>query len=242
MRLIRRYAAGLALVALPALPAAGHAQSDRSFDNSWFWGISGGSMLYWTAQNSHALAPSIGLDWLITRRHFALLLGLDQTFFTGHNLPYSEVGREYADTTYTSYQDIAYGAAATVHNSRHLQAAFLAIPWSGPIRPYAGLGISANFVEGTVMSSTPPVYGSNAALWFPTYYADTYRNDAADWITPLIVVGVQGQLAGRIALFGQVQLLPTNAPQGDPHFLTNQAFFMFKAGVRINAVSAIGSF
>src|SRR5580704_2603791 len=106
MRLTRRYAAGLALLVLPALPAKGQAQADH-FDNSWFWGVNAGSMLYWTAQSNHALAPSIGLDWLITRRHFALLVGLDQTFFTGHNLPYTEVGREYADTTYTSYQDVS---------------------------------------------------------------------------------------------------------------------------------------
>jgi hypothetical protein len=242
MRLIRRYAAGLALLALPALPAAGHAQSDRSFDNSWFWGINGGSMLYWTAQNSHALAPSIGLDWLITRRHFALLVGIDQTFFTGHNLPFTNVGRYYTDTTYVAFRDIAYGAAATVHNSRHLQAAFLAVPWSGPIRPYGGLGLSVNFVEGTVMSSSPPPYGTNAALWFPTYYSDTYRNDAAEWVTPMIIAGVQGQLAGRVSLFGQVKLLPTSAPEGDPRLFTNQAFFMFQAGVRINATSAIGNF
>jgi hypothetical protein len=242
MRLIRRFAAGVALLAVPALPAVGHAQStDRLFDNSWFWGINGGTMAYWTSQTSHSQAPSIGLDWLITRRHFALLVGLDQTFFTGHNLQYTETGRYYADTTFTTYNDVAYGATATVHNSRHLEAAFLAFPWSGRIRPYGGLGISANFVEGTVMSSTPPAYG-NAAQWFPTYYADTYRNDAAEWITPLIVVGIQAQLVNRISIFGQAKIMPTSAPEGDPHFLTNQAFFMFQAGLRINALSAIGDF
>src|SRR5579864_7637343 len=241
MRMIRRYAAGFALLALPALPATGHAQADH-FDNSWFWGINAGSMLYWTAQNSHALAPSIGLDWLITRRHFALLVGLDQTFFNGHNLPYTDVGRAYSDTTFTTFKDVAYGAAATVHNSRHVQAAFLAVPWTGPVRPYGGLGISANFVEGTSTSSVPPAYGSNPVLWYPNYYQDTYRTDAAEWITPMVIDGVQGQLAGRLAIFGQVKLLPTNSPQGDPHFFTNQAFFMFQAGIRINAVSSIGNF
>ena len=129
-----------------------------------------------------------------------------------------------------------------MHNSRHIQAAFLAVPWSGSVRPYGGLGVSLNHVEGTVMSSSPPAYGSNAALWFPTYYTDTYRDDAADWVTPMIIAGVQGQLGGRVALYGQVKLLPTNSPEGDPRFFTNQGFFMFQAGVRINAVSAIGNF
>lgn len=241
MRLIRRFATGLALLAVPMLPTVGHAQSDAQFDNSWFWGLNGGSMVYWTSQVSHAAAPTIGLDWLITRRHYALMVGLDQTFFTGHNLSYTEVGRYYADTTFTTYQDIAYGATATVHNSRHLEAALLAFPWSGRVRPYIGGGISANFVEGTIMTSAAPTYGS-ADQWFPTYYQDTYRDQAANWITPLIVLGVQAQVIGRLWLYGQAKLFPTSAPQGNPQFFTNQGFFMFQAGLRINALSSIGNF
>ena len=125
----------------------------------------------------------MSLDWLITRTHFALYMGFDQSFFTANNLTYTDVGRFYTDTTLTNFRNIEYYAQAHVRNSRHLQAALMAFPGSGHLRPYAGLGISANFVQGSVTTSAPPAL-LPAGQWFPNFYEDQFRLQAADWISP----------------------------------------------------------
>ena len=116
MRLLRSLTAGLALLVL--VPVAGRAQEGRLFNDSWFWGLGGGTQTYWTSSVAHAAAPTVSLDWLITRTHWALLLGFDQAFFTAQNMNFTNVGRLYSDTTYTNYRDIAYYAQASARNSR----------------------------------------------------------------------------------------------------------------------------
>src|SRR5215469_11032808 len=97
MRPIRSLTTGLALSVL--LPVAGQAQQGRLFDNSWFWGAGAGTLTYWTSTTSHAEAPSLSLDWLITRQHFAVMVEFEQAFFVAHNLSYVDVGRFYKDTS-----------------------------------------------------------------------------------------------------------------------------------------------
>jgi hypothetical protein len=235
MRLNRSLMTGLTLVAL--VPAAGRAQEGHLFNNSWFWGAGGGALTYWTATTAHAQAPTVSLDWLITRTHFALYMGFDQSFFTANNLTYTDVGRFYTDTTLTNFRNIEYYAQARVRNSRHLQAALMAFPGSGHLRPYAGLGISANFVQGSVTTSAPPAL-LPAAQWFPNFYEDQFRLEAADWISPVVIAGLQAQLS-RFSVYGQAKLFPGNAPQYHQRFFTDQGFFMLQAGVRINFLSAL---
>jgi hypothetical protein len=238
MRLNRSLTTGLVLLALA--PTAARAQEGRLFNNSWFWGVGGGTLTYWTATTAHAQAPTVSLDWLLTRTHVALYLAFDQTFFTANNLTYTDVGRLYKDTTLTNFNNVSYYAQARVRNSRHLQAAMLAFPWHGHIRPYGGIGISANFVQGSVTTSPPPAL-TPARQWFPNFYEDQFRMQAADWITPVLMGGVQAQLS-RFSVYGQAKLFPTSAPQFHQRFFTDQAFFMLQAGIRVNASSAIGSF
>lgn len=238
MRLNRSLFAGLTLLALA--PTVGRAQEGRLFNNSWFWGVGGGALTYWSSTTAHAQAPTVSLDWLITRTHWALYLGADQAFFHAKNLTYTEVGRLYTDTTLTNFKDVSYFAQAQVRNSRHIQAAFMAFPGHGHLRPYAGVGVSANFVQSAEMTSTPPAL-TPAAQWFPNYYGDTYRLQASEWVSPLVILGLQAQLS-RFSVFGQAKLFPMDAPQFQPRFFTDQAFFMLEAGIRINASTAIGSF
>ncbi len=241
MRLIRRLTAGLAL--LPLVATAGHAQSGRLFDNAWFWGLSGGSLTYWTSATAHETAPLVGIDWMITRKHFGLLIDLDQAFFTASNVSYTNVGRFYTDTTFTTSRDYAYGAVARIRDSRHLQAAFVAFPTSGHIKPYVGLGISANFVQGLVTTSAapgPPQAVSSPNQWQPDFYGEQYREEAADWVTPVILVGLQAQLS-RFSIFGEAKVFPNDATPEFPHLFTDQAFYILRAGIRINALSAIGN-
>jgi hypothetical protein len=233
MRLIRSLTTGLALVVL--LPIAARAQQGRLFNNSWFWGVGAGTLTYWTATSSHSEAPSLSIDWLITRSHMALLVGFDQTFFTAHNLTYTDVGRLYKDTTLTNFTDIAYYAQSKVRNSRHLTASLMAFPGHGPIRPYVGIGISANFVQGSVTTSAPPAL-TPAAQWFPTYFGSQYRDQAADWVSPVITAGLQMQLS-RFSVYGQAKLFPLSSHQYNPYFFTDQGFVELQAGIRVNVAS-----
>jgi hypothetical protein len=238
MRLNRSLCAGLTFLALA--PTVGKAQEGRLFNNSWFWGLGGGTLTYWTSTTAHSQAPTVSLDWLITRTHWALYLGADQSFFTAKNLTYTEVGRLYTDSTLTNFNNVSYYAQASVRNSRHIEGALMAFPGHGILRPYAGIGISGNFVQGAIMTSTPPAL-TPASLWFPQYYQDTYRLQASEWISPLAILGLQAQLS-RFSVYGQAKLFPQDAGQYTPRFFTSQAFFMLQAGIRINASSAIGTF
>jgi hypothetical protein len=233
MRQIRSLTIGLALIA--AMPVAGRAQQGRLFNNSWFWGVGGGTLTYWTSTTAHANAPSVSLDWLVTRTHMALLVGFDQTFFTAHNLTYTDVGRFYKDTTLTNYYDVAYYAQATIRNSRHITASLMAFPGHGHLRPYAGVGLSVNFLQGSVTTSAPPAV-SPARQWFPNYYGTQYRDQAADWVSPVITAGVQAQLS-RFSVYGQAKLFPISYNQYAPYFFTDQGFVMLQAGIRVNVAS-----
>ncbi len=240
MRLLRRLTAGLAL--LPLVATAGHAQSGRLFDNSWFWGVSGGSLTYSTSATAHKSAPLLGLDWLFTRRHFGLMLGFEQAFFKAQNLSYTNVGRLYLDTTYTKFQDYAFGATGRVTNSRHIQAAFVVFPTTGHFKPYAGLGVSANFVQGLTTTSAfpgPPHAVVQASQWQPGFFGEQFRQEAADWVSPVLLLGAQAQLS-RFSVFGEAKVFGNDNNPGSPHLFTDQAFYVLRAGIRINALSAIG--
>jgi hypothetical protein len=233
MRLIRSLTTGLALVVL--LPVAGRAQQGKLFNNSWFWGVGAGTLTYWTSTTAHAEAPSVSLDWLITRSHMALLVGFDQTFFNSHNVTYTDRGRLYQDTTLTNFYDVAYYAQATIRNSRHITASLMAFPGHGPIRPYVGVGISANFVQGSVTTSAAPNL-SPAAQWFPNYYGTQFRDQAANWVSPIVTAGLQLQLS-RFSVYGQGKLFPISNNPYAPYFFTDQGFFELQAGIRVNVAS-----
>ena len=162
MRLNRSLFAGLTLLALA--PTVGRAQEGRLFNNSWFWGLGGGTLTYWTSTTAHSQAPTVSLDWLITRTHWALYLGADQSFFSANNLTYTEVGRLYTDSTLTNFNNVSYYAQAHVRNSRHIQGALMAFPGHGILRPYAGLGISGNFGTDAVFAVVPAILPGHLPL------------------------------------------------------------------------------
>jgi len=69
----------LALVALT--PTVSAAQSNRLFENAWFWGAKAGLMNFSTGIENKT-APLIGAEWLITRSKAGLYLSAEQAFFT----------------------------------------------------------------------------------------------------------------------------------------------------------------
>jgi len=237
MRLNRGLLSGLASLAL--LPAVGHAQAPGSnFSNSWFWGVSGGMMTYWTTSVAHAQAPTVGIEWLITRKHTALYVGVDQSFFKTTGATFQNVGLQFADSTLaqSTASNWQFSQLATVHNSRHLNLALMGFPGSGPIRPYAGVGISLNFVQNAVIASNYPNSSGDPAgppaFWFPGYYRNQYLDQSAYWVSPLFMAGLQIQVS-RFSLFGQAKVMTTDSR----HLFSDGAFFNLQAGARYNVAT-----
>ena len=237
MRLNRGFLSGLASLAL--IPAVGLAQQPGSnFTNSWFWGVSGGMLTYWTTSVAHAQAPSVGMEWLITRKHTALYVGFDQSFFKTTGVNFQNVGLQFADSSLNTgtASNWGYSQAATVHNSRHLEAALMGFPGSGPIRPYLGVGISMNFVQNAVITGAYPNASgdpaASSAYWFPGYYGNQYLDQSAYWVSPLVMAGLQIQVS-RFSVFGQAKVMTTDSR----HMFTDGAFFNLQAGVRYNVAT-----
>jgi hypothetical protein len=237
MRLNRGILSGLASLAL--LPAVGHAQAPGSnFTNSWFWGVSGGMMTYWTTNVAHAQAPTVGIEWLITRKHTGLYVGFDQSFFKTTGATFQNVGLQFGDSTLSTSNasNWGFGQAVAIHNSRHINLALMGFPGSGPIRPYAGIGVSMNFVQNAVITGAYPNQSGDPAgkpaYWFPGYYANQYLDQSAYWVSPMFMVGLQVQVS-RFSLFGQAKVMTTDSR----HLFSDGAFFNLQAGARYNVAT-----
>jgi opacity protein-like surface antigen len=236
MRLNRGLLPGLASLAL--LPALAQAQPGSNFNNSWFWGVNGGMLTYWTANLAHAQAPSVGVEWLITRKHIGLYIGFDQTFFKTQGTSFTNIGLQFADSTLNTgtAENVAFNQAITIHNSRHIDLAFLGFPGSGPIRPYAGVGIGVNFVQNATITGAAPassgIPDAPQQFWDPGYYGNQYLDQSAYWVSPLIMAGLQIQVS-RISVFGQAKVYTTDSR----HLFTDGAFFNLQAGVRYNVAT-----
>ena len=218
MRFVRSLLAVGALGALAALaPRAAHAQTDREFENSWFWGVKSGVMQFWTSDVNHAPAPLVGLDMLITRRNVGLNLAIDQSFF-------DESGQypEY------DFDGVSLGTQgrARIQDMRRYSASIMAFPKRyGTLRPYAGVGFGLNVIQKAESIESDP-----------SADADQSVEDVRTRGALLLTGGVQGQYR-RVALFGQATLMPAKSrfffSQGETVFL--------EFGVRYNIGSSRAS-
>jgi hypothetical protein len=235
MRLTRSLATGLASLALLPAIAFAQEQSGRLFQNSWFWGASAGVQTFWTTAVAHQQAPTFGLEWLITQKHTALYVSIEESIFHQTGLKYGVLGRQYKDSTLTTYFDVPYNTTTPVRNARQLDLAFMAFPGNGPIRPYAGLGVAFNWVQGSNDNGPVPSgtqYGP-ATYWNPYAYGSQYRDDWANFIDPLLILGVQIQVS-RFSVFGQGKVQATN----NNHAFNGQAIYELQAGIRFNVSAA----
>jgi outer membrane protein W len=233
MRLTRSLVSGLASLAL--LPAAAAAQQGHLFDNSWFWGVNGGVSTFWTQYVAHTQAPTVGIEWLLTRTHTGLYVAYNQSFLKGGvSGEYQNAGKNYTDSTYTTYNTLSYNDSTPIHSVRQLDLALMGFPTSGKIRPYAGVGISVVWVQTQQNVVYPTGYSSVFPLtyWDPTAYGTSFRDQASDWVGALFIVGVQAQLS-RFSIYGQAKATTV----GTGHLLTNGAYYTVQAGVRVNVAS-----
>jgi hypothetical protein len=214
MRSMGRLTTGLALLSL--LPAVAAAQEARPFTDSWFWGIKGGAMTVETPFES-SVAPTVGVDWLITRTRAGLYMSVEQGFFE------DQFGTVFDGSSASGMRDVS------LKNFRRASFALMAFPkpW-GSVRPYAGLGLALNLVQ-----KARPI-GSFDDLDSMAEVAERVE-DRRSRTSVLFTGGVQG-MAGPVNLFAQATAMPTGSG-----FLLNGAdsMYLLEAGVRFNVGSAI---
>ncbi|MGH7653286.1 MAG: hypothetical protein ACREN6_01360 [Gemmatimonadaceae bacterium] len=203
-------------------PAAGHAQSaSRPFADSWYWGVFGGVTNFATTPGSgnlHTTAPTVGIDWMLTREKFALNIFANQSYFS----------------TTSSVADVNGSGPLPVGINDMRQVGFslmLFTPEIKMIKPYVSLGYSFNFVNsaklGTCAACTTAAADSNAtAIVDARAMGRVFANVGAMWVYK------------RWAPFAQVSLMPT---QGASDWYINGTGFTtsFAAGIRYNFGSSI---
>ena len=217
MRIVRTV--GMAFACTALIPALVMAQqpADRSFADSWFWGVKGGATMYTVANGAaQKTAPSVGGEWLITRTRVGLNLSVEQSFF-------DDLAGVYDPTVSGSFR------AVDIKDWRRYQASIYFFPVAYEnLRPYAGLGLAINVIQN---ASPRGQFTSQDAQ-------DAVFKEVSDFSSRASVVFTGGAqyAVGRAALFGQVNTMPTRS-----HFLVSGSgyTFMFEGGIRINVGNAI---
>lgn len=210
MRSFRWLAVGCAAL----LPALASGQTERGFRDSWFWGVKGGVASFSTETVDNAAAPSVGVEWLITRSRFGLYVAGDMSFF---------------DET-TEVEGLTGAEEVAVSDLRRAVIAGLFYPKAyGTLRPYAGLGLSVNWIREAAPTRT---FGDDEL--FEESFVREEIADRKDRASFLLMGGLQGQL-GRATPFAQVTWQPSQVN----FLLSGRPTIFLEAGVRYNVGSAI---
>lgn len=211
MRTVRWMTSGLAFVAL--LPAVGASQTSRPFQDSWFWGAKAGLMTFSTTTVSNHVAPTFGIDMLVTRSKGGLYIAGEQSFFNTTSAVQDNSGTNYR---------------VAIKDMRRYTAAALAFPvnWHG-LRPYGGVGFSMNLIQHIGLIDQPA-----DPLLLPQ--VTSRMDDEKDRISFIAMGGLQAAIK-RFSLFGQVTYMPSAA-----NFLLNgRATYMLEGGIRYNFGTSI---
>jgi hypothetical protein len=211
MRTVRWLSLGLALATV--LPSAALAQEGRLFKNAWFWGAKAGFTSFSTDRVTNAVAPSIGVEWLITRSRGGLYVSADQSFFNEQTTIYTQ----------------AYGPhRMTMENMRRVTIAGLAFPFNiGTLRPYGGVGLALNFIQK--VTPVDPFTSADQETLVTRRALDT--KDRAAFI---VMTGVQLQYH-RFSAFGQASVMPAQAR----FMLHSRPVYHLEGGIRWNVGTSI---
>lgn len=181
MRLLRVLGLATSFSALLAVPGA--AQDGRPFHDAWFWGAKGGLLNYSSsAGTDEAVAPLVGVDWLITRTRGGLYVSGDQSLFT--------------TTGFLTDDPVPGDPIAELKNVRRLSMIGMVFPAQRPMtHPYIGLGASVYQVGDARLLSTFSI---------PSLYARAADSIQSKKVTiaPMLVAGVQQRLPG-FSVFAQ---------------------------------------
>ena len=211
MRTVRWMSSVLALVALT--PVVSAAQSNRLFENAWFWGAKAGLMNFSTGIENKT-APLVGAEWLITRNRAGLYLSAEQAFFNA-----------------TGYVADGNGQVVDValKDSRRYTAALLAFPvnW-GSLRPYGGVGLALNLIQHATVDQSQVTDPDQEDVIANAVHEERDR------VAFLIMGGLQAQYR-RFSVFGQATYMPARAN----FFFSGRSTYILEAGIRYNVGSSI---
>lgn len=217
MRTIRAMTLAAAVVAV--LPSVVIAQKGRGFDDSWFWGLKGGVFSVVDSGQKYVVAPTVGLEWLITRTHGGLYISGSQTFFSQHSFVLRD-----------PVSPDSGNRPVSINNMRKLDIALMGFPGEHLLfHPYAGLGFSVAEVGSA--QAEPPFFNGDQQT-----FADSTVDSRRVGFTPFLIVG--GQWRKRV---GSVFVQGTISPAQKSFVIYNGRPFNFglEAGFRYNFGSAI---
>jgi hypothetical protein len=196
-----------------------HAQNDKLFQNSWFWGVHAGATYAGTTYSSGS-SGTLGAEWMITRSVGGLYLSFDQA-----NL--NSKGAVDDPSEPSGYR------AVSIHDLRTGSIAALAFPvqW-GNFRPYGGLGFAISVIgNATPQADVVTQVGAAPAPVDQGIIQKT--EDARSRSSVFFMGGGQWQLR-QMAVFGQVSVTPSTSD-----FLINGTITQVSVGVRYNFGSSI---
>jgi hypothetical protein len=216
-----------AIAALGLTPSTGAAQSaTQGFADSWYWGAYGGFTTLSTAfggQNLTTTAPTIGVDWMLTRSKFALNIFADQSYFS----------------TVSSITSPTSGAPlpVNINDMRRLGFSMMIFtPEYKMFKPYVGVGYSFNFINSaslrTCAGCTPSAQSQAAADSNQTAIID-----ARSMGKVFANVGVM-YVYKRFAPFAQISVMPTQGAS-DWYLNGSGVTLLWAVGLRYNFGSSI---
>ncbi|MBM4194003.1 MAG: hypothetical protein FJ202_06430 [Gemmatimonadetes bacterium] len=207
-----------ALTAGAASPAA--AQGNAVWDlgqNSWYFGVYGGETSFPTTI-ARTTAPTLGVDWMITRRRFALNVFAEQSYFN-------------AVSTVPDFPTSAPRRVDMRDMRRVGASAMLFLPSYKYMHPWAGVGYAMNFVPNATAQGSS--FASPAARDSIVARVDDARAQAKSFLD----LGMM-YVRRNWAPFLQYSIMPT---KGSSSWLVNGEGMtnVWKAGLRYNFGSAI---
>jgi hypothetical protein len=214
MRMNRGLAALLVLAALA--PRTGAAQKGRSFKDAWFWGLKGGGMSYSTLLETNQAAPSVGLDWVVTRTKGGVYVSYDHVFFD----------RQTAVLDQDPFSGELQSRMVDLENMRRVSVLAMGFPITiKSVRPYFGIGLTLNHIASAQAQGD---YETQDQYLF----IQDQINEQKTSFAPSLMLGAQWQVAG-VHLFGQGM-----ATSAHRNFFLNDGnggfTFAYELGVRYN--------
>ena len=214
MRKTRWLVAGLLCAAL--VPVAASAQRARSFEDSWFWGVKGGVSTSAPTFGDTEASATYGIEWLITRRHGALYVSLDESRV-------STTSAVFDPTIESQFRLVG------VEKLRRVSAAALAFPKAfGRFRPYAGIGLAVSVIGDAYPLVGPEETDVDEVVWDRI----DERSSQANF---LLMGGGQFQIS-RLSVFAQASMVPSS----NRFLLNDSPLGFFEAGIRYNFTSSRG--
>ncbi len=182
------------------------AQRILDWQNRWYWGAKGGTLMYSLPSLGNVVVPQVGAEWLITARRVAFYIGYSSTFqaeqdtFAIKGLSGTNNG-----VAFDAFRRIQIGALAMIGDK----------PW----QPYIGIGFVIHSLSNA--RSAPP------SAQPPSQTASDAIRAAASGGFLQMMGGVQLRFAKKGALFGQFQY----SAQGQDFLLAGGAS-SFEVGLR----------